>query len=133
MDVNIQTIQLIATLPIALFIWSILLLLSIFRTKPLDQAFTVSKYKDFLTKSYKEILLYEIEANARSYHINLIITERGSKRYASAIGRTTLALIIAIVLMMANKFITIEKVPMKVKVVTVLKMYNYPKQLPDKL
>lgn len=133
MDVNIQTIQLIATLPIALFIWSILLLLSIFRTKPLDQAFTVSKYKDFLTKSYKEILLYEIEANARSYAINLIITERGSKRYASAIGLTTLALIIAIVLMMANKFITIEKVPMKVKVVTVLKMYNYPKQLPDKL
>lgn len=133
MDVNIQTIQLIATLPIALFIWSILLLLSIFRTKPLDQAFTVSKYKDFLTKSYKEILLYEIEANARSYAINLIITERGSKRYASAIGLTTLALIIAIVLMMTNKFITIEKVPMKVKVVTVLKMYNYPKQLPDKL
>ncbi len=133
MDVNIQTIQLIATLPIALFIWSILLLLSIFRTKPLDQAFTVSKYKDFLTKSYKEILLYEIEANARSYVINLIITERGSKRYASAIGLTTLALIIAIVLMMTNKFITIEKVPMKVKVVTVLKMYNYPKQLPDKL
>ena len=133
MDVNIQTIQLIATLPIALFIWSILLLLSIFRTKPLDQAFTVSKYKDFLTKSYKEILLYEIEANARSYAINLIKSERGSKRYASAIGLTTLALIIAIVLMMTNKFITIEKVPMKVKVVTVLKMYNYPKQLPDKL
>ncbi|MEP7320423.1 MAG: hypothetical protein ABI761_00840 [Saprospiraceae bacterium] len=65
-DGDIQIIQSISTIPIALFIWSILLLLSIFRTKPLDQAFTVSKYKDLITKTFKEILLYEIEANVRS-------------------------------------------------------------------
>ncbi|MEP7319774.1 MAG: hypothetical protein ABI921_13560 [Panacibacter sp.] len=121
MDGNIQIIQFISIVPIAFFIWSILLLLSIFRTKPLDQAFTVSKYKDLLTKSYKEILLYEIEANARSYSINVIITEKGSKRYATAIRLATIALIISIVLMMANKFIIIEKVHAKAKQVTLLK------------
>jgi hypothetical protein len=85
MDGNIQVIQFISIVPIALFIWSILLLLSIFRTNPLDQAFTVSKYKDFMNKSYKEILLHEIEANAHSYTMNVKITEKGTKRYASAI------------------------------------------------
>jgi len=36
---------------------------------------------------------------------------------------------IAIVLMMANKFITIEKLPMKVKVVTVFKNSKPPLEL----
>lgn len=118
MDSNIQIIQFIS---IVFFIWSILLLLSIFSTKPLDQAFTVSKYKDLLTKTFKEILLYEIEANVRSYNINVIMTERGNKRYTTNIRMATIGLLISIVLMMANKFIAIEKVPMKVKVVTLLK------------
>lgn len=121
MDSNIQIIQFISIVPIVFFIWSILLLLSIFSTKPLDQAFTVSKYKDLLTKTFKEILLYEIEANVRSYNINVIMTERGNKRYTTNIRMATIGLLISIVLMMANKFIEIEKVPMKVKVVTLLK------------
>ncbi|MBC7510717.1 MAG: hypothetical protein H7320_18530 [Ferruginibacter sp.] len=121
MDSNIQIIQFISIVPIVFFIWSILLLLSIFSTKPLDQAFTVSKYKDLLTKTFKKILLYEIEANVRSYNINVIMTERGNKRYTTGIMMATIGLLISIVLMMANKFIAIEKVPMKVKVVTLLK------------
>ncbi|MEP7377899.1 MAG: hypothetical protein ABI675_31160 [Chitinophagaceae bacterium] len=124
MDGNIRIIQFLSIVPIAFFIWSILLLLSIFRTKPLDQAFTVSKYKDLLTKNFKEILLYEIEANARSYTRNVIITEKGSKRYATAIKLVTIALIISIILMMANKFITIEKEPRKTKVGISFKIYN---------
>ena len=71
--------------------------------------------------------MYEIEAKARSYSINVIITERGSRRYASAIGLITLVLVIAIVLLMANKFVTIEKMPMDVEVVTLLKIHNNPK------
>ena len=121
MDSNIQIIQFISIVPIVFFSWSILLLLSIFSTKPLDRAFTVSKYKDLLTKTFKEILLYEIKANVRSYNINVIMTERGNKRYTTGIRMATIGLLISIVLMMANKFIAIEKVPMKVKVVTLLK------------
>jgi hypothetical protein len=125
MDGNIQIIQFISIVPIVFFIWSILLLLSIFRTKPLDQAFIVSKYKDLITKTFKEVLLYEIEANAKSYNINIVITEKGNKRYATGVRLATIALLISIVLMMANKFIAIEKVPTKVKLATVFKV-NIP-------
>ena len=76
-DGTSQIIQFISIVPTAFFIYSILLMLSIFRTKPLDQAFNVTKYKDLLTKNYKEVLLSEIEANSHSYTLNKIITERG--------------------------------------------------------
>ncbi len=113
-----QIIQFILIVLIALFIWSILSLLSIFRTKPLDQAFSVSKYKDLITKTLKEILLYEIEANVHAYTNIKVITEKGNKRYANGVTLATIALFISIVVMMANKFITIEKEPTKVKVVS---------------
>ena len=93
-------------------------MLSIFRTKPLDQAFGVSKYKDLLNKSFKEILLYEIEANTRSYTLNAILTEKGNKRYARGVRLATIALLISIMLMMVNKFIAIEKKPAKVQLVS---------------
>ena len=120
LDSTNQIIQFILIVPIACFIWSILLLLSIFSTKPLDQAFSVAKYKDLLTKSFKEILLYEIEANSRSYTLNSVITRKGNRRYANSIKLATIALIFSIVLMMANKFISIEKKPTKVQVVSVV-------------
>ncbi len=43
-DNSVQVIQFIVIVPTALFIGSILLMLSIFITKPLDQAFSVIKY-----------------------------------------------------------------------------------------
>jgi hypothetical protein len=121
LDTTIQAIQFISIIPIACFIWSILSLLSIFITKPLDQAFSVSKYKDLLTKTFKEILLYEIEANAHSYTLNIKITEKGNKRYANGIRLATIALLISIVLMMVNKLIVIEKQPTKVQVVEIVR------------
>ncbi len=121
-DGTFPIIQFILIVPIAFFIWSILLMLSIFRTKPLDQAFSVTKYKELLAKTYKEILLYEIEANSRSYIINSIITEKGNKRYNTGVRMTTVALLISIVIMMATKFIIIEKAPTKVQVVNINKM-----------
>jgi hypothetical protein len=119
LDTTIQAIQFISIIPIACFIWSILSLLSIFITKPLDQAFSVSKYKDLLTKTFKEILLYEV--NAHSYTLNMKITEKGNKRYANGIRLATIALLISIVLMMVNKLIVIEKQPTKVQVVAIVR------------
>jgi len=118
LDNSFRVVQFVLIIPIALFIWAMLLLLSIFSTKPLDQAFTVSKYKDLISKTFREILLYEIEANSRSYKLNSKITEKGNKRYATGIRVATIALLISIVLMMANKFFKIEKVPTKVQVVS---------------
>jgi len=120
-DGTSKVIQFISILPIGCFIGAILLMLSLFRTKPLDQAFNVTKYTQLLEKTYKEILLYEIEANARSYAINKIVTERGSRRYSNGVGLTIAALLCSIVLLTVNKFITIEKVPTKVQVVNVKK------------
>ena len=116
---TLQVIQFISIVPIVLFIVAILLMLSIFRSKPLDQAFTVAKYKELLSKTYKEILLYEIEANARSYSKNHAMTQKASKRYTSGVRLTTIAILIAIVLLLSNKFIIIETAPAKVQVVNV--------------
>ena len=97
-------------------------MLSIFRTKPLDQAFNVTKYKDLQVKTYKEILLFEIDANTHSYTLNKIITEKGNMRYSRGVSLTIIALLFSIVLILVNKFIKIETVPTKVQVVKVKKM-----------
>lgn len=122
LDGTLQVIQFISIVPIAFFIAAILLMLSIFRTKPLDQAFVVTKYKELLGKTYKEILLYEIEANARSYSKNNLITERGNRRYTKGVSLTTIAILMAIILLLSNKFIAIENVPAKVQVVNMSKI-----------
>jgi hypothetical protein len=92
-------------------------MLNIFKTKPLDQAYNVGKYHELLTKTYKEILLSEIEANTNSYSKNKIITEKGNKDYTTAVRLTTIALLVSIVLLFTNQFFKIEKVPTKVQVV----------------
>jgi hypothetical protein len=122
LDATFQVIQIISIVPITLFIWAILLMLSIFRTEPLDQAFSVAKYHDLIDQPYKEILLYEIEANTHSYNMNKIMTERGNKRYSKGIKLTTIALLISIVVITANKLINIEKAPTKVQVVNMNKL-----------
>lgn len=116
LDNTLQIIQFISIIPIAFFISAILLMLSIFRTKPLDQAFSETKYKKLISKSYKEILFYEIEANTNSYSANKIITGKGNKRYAIGIRLTTIALLFSIILILGNKLIVIEITPVKTQI-----------------
>ncbi|MBL0103162.1 MAG: hypothetical protein IPP51_05050 [Bacteroidetes bacterium] len=116
-----QVLQLISIIPVALFIGSILLMLSIFRGKPLDQALSVSKYNVLLAKNYKEILLYEIEANKTSYLKNNSTTQYGNKRYSQGIGLTTIAILLSITLLLVSTFMEIEKAPTKVQVVSPVK------------
>jgi hypothetical protein len=110
-------IQLISVVPIMIFIWAILLMLNIFKTKPLDQAYNIDKYQVLSTKTYKEILLSEIDANTNSYNKNKIVTEKGNKNYVTAVRLTTIALLFSIVLLFTNQFFKIEKTPTKVHVV----------------
>lgn len=116
-----QILQYISIVPIGLFISSILLMLGIFRSKLLDQALSVTKYKELLGKSYKEILLYEIETNKTSYSKNMVITRTGNKRYMQGVGLTTIAILLSITLLLVNTFISIENKPTKVQVVTIPK------------
>jgi len=115
-------IQLISVIPITLFILAILLMLNIFKTKPLDQAYNAEKYQASLTKNFKEILLSEIEANTHSYNQNKIITLKGNKQYIIVVRLTTIALLFSIVLLFTNQFFKIEKVPTKVQVVNIKKL-----------
>lgn len=117
LDGTNQILQLFSILPIALFIGSILLMLSIFRSKPLDQALSVTKYEELLSKSYKEILLFEIEANKTSYLKNNRATLNANHRYMQGIGLTTIAIIISIIMLLLSTFLAIEKKPTKVQVV----------------
>ncbi len=117
LDGTNQILQFISILPIALFIGSILLMLSIFRGKALDQALSVTKYKDLLNKSYREILLFEIEANKGSYLKNNLVTFKANKRYMQGVGLTTIAIIISIIMLLLSTFLAIEKKPTKVQVV----------------
>lgn len=121
LDGSNEILQIISILPIAIFISSILLMLSIFRAKPLDQALSVSKYQDLLKSSYKNILLYEIEANKTSYIKNNKVTVKGNKRYMQGVGLTTIAMIMSILLLLISTFMAIEKAPTKVQVVSTVK------------
>ena len=118
-------IRFVSVIPIALFIWAILLLLNLFKTKPLDQAYNVEKYQELLTNTYKEILLSEIEANLQSYNKNKIITEKGNRNYVRAMKLITIALLFSIVLIFANQFFKIEKVPTKFLIVNINKATKY--------
>ena len=122
LDGSVQVIEYISIVPIVVFIGAILLLLSIFRTKPLDQAFIIEKYEELLKKSYRDILLFAIEANIRSYNYNKAISAKANKKYNSGVKLTTVAILISIVLLMANSFIKIENGPTKVQVVNINKM-----------
>jgi hypothetical protein len=121
LDGSNHVLQIISILPIALFISSILMMLSIFRGKPLDQALSVTKFTELLTKSYKEILLFEIEANTISYIKNNAFTLKGNKRYMQGVGLTTIAILISILLLLVSTFMAIEKGPTKVQVVNPVK------------
>lgn len=117
LDGSNEILQSVSIIPIAFFISSILLMLSIFRGRPLDQALSVSKFTELMAKTYKEILIYEIKANKISYIKNSKITNNGTKRYMQGIGLTTIAILISIMLLVTNTLIAIEKAPTKVQVV----------------
>ena len=118
-------IRFISVIPIALFIWAILLLLNLFMTKPLDQAYNVEKYKVLLTKTYQEILMSEIEANLQSYNRNKKITEKSNRNYIRAVKLITIALLFSIVLIFTNQFFKIEKVPTRFLVVNIKETTKY--------
>jgi hypothetical protein len=115
LDGSNHILQLISVLPISLFITSILLMLSIFRGKPLDQALSATKYEQLLTRTYKETLLYEIEANKDSYQLNNVVTQKGNKRYSQGVGLTTIAILISIILLFVSMLIAMERGPAKGK------------------
>lgn len=126
LDNSYEVIQFISIIPIALFIWAILLMLSILRSKPLGQAFSVDKYQELVNKKYKEILVYELGANTSAYRNNKIITEKENKKYNRGVQLTTLGILISIILLFTNIFVKPEKAATKVQIINQSKMTDEP-------
>jgi hypothetical protein len=111
---SLMIIRLISIIPILLFFYGLLLLLSIFRAQSLGQAFVMDEFEELVKKTYKDTLLYFIEANTRSYRQNKIIVERANKRYDTGIRLTIVATLFSIVLLLITTFGKIPRTPVKV-------------------
>jgi hypothetical protein len=117
LDKSSQVLQFISIIPIVIFITAIFLLLSIFKDNQLDQGINVEKFKSLENKTFKEVLLYEINANTIAYSNNKIKVTKVNKKYASGVRMTTIAIIFSIVILLVNKLIAYEKTPINVKVI----------------
>jgi hypothetical protein len=73
-----------------------------------------------MDKSYKDILLYEINANTNSYKKNSLLTEKGNRNYVRGVSLTTIAIFTSIILLLVSKFIAIEKSPAKIQIVNAI-------------
>ncbi len=112
-----STIQFLSIIPILIFIWAIFLMLSILRSKPLDQAFSVEKFQELANKPYDEILLYEIGANTCSFRDNKKIVEQKNSTYNNGVRLTTIGILISILLLLTNNFWKPEKEPLKIQII----------------
>ena len=109
----LPVIRVIAIVPIVLFFWGLLLLLSIFRAKSTGQAFIWDEYDNLLKSSYRETLLYFIKANTQTHERNKKIIFESHKKYDTGIKLTIVAMLISIVLLLISTFNKMPKTPFK--------------------
>lgn len=112
-------VQHLSVVPVALFVWAILLMLDIFRSRPLKQTFVVSKYAELANAPLSEVLAYEIGANTSFYTHNKPIAESANRKYNTGVVLTIVAIISSIILLLTNNFVKPDKAddPIKVELV----------------
>lgn len=99
------TINLLSIIPVGLFIYAVILLLGVIRSKPLDQGFSVDKFYDLANENnFEKVLLYEIGANKSSFKDNEIILEEANSDFNLGVRLTIISILISIGLLMTNKF-----------------------------
>ncbi len=117
MDDAYPIVQYLSLIPIGLFVWAIILMLGVLRTKLMYQFFAVDKFKDLVNTDYEKILLYEIGANNDSYRDNKPIDLEINKNYNFGVKLTTISIIISVGLLLANNFWQPEKPATKVQLI----------------
>lgn len=113
---SLMLIKYLSIIPVAVLICAIVLLISVLRTKSLDQGFHVDKFSELCNDTYENILLYEIGANKSSFIDNKEIIDRVTRRYNIAIKLTVIAIISSALLLFANKFFKPDKEDKIIKV-----------------
>ena len=106
---SVSLIKYLSVLPTGLIIWAVLLFLFIFRSAPLDQAFSHTEFQRLINETYEQILLYEIAANTQSFTSNSATTAKANNRYNLALVLTVIAVIVSAFLLMADKFVESPK------------------------
>lgn len=109
----------LSVIPICLFVWSLILFLGVFHTKPLHQGFSVNKFDELANKNLEEVLLFEIGANRSSFKDNEKVLHSANQYFNLGINLTIIGVLLSIALLLFNNFwkpVTVEE-PLKVEIV----------------
>lgn len=99
-------LQIIAIVPILLFLFSIIQMINILRSRLLDQGFNQDQFDKLVNKNYEEILLYEIGAKKDSIKDNQKITKKQNNRFNKGLITTVIAIFFSISLLLTNLILT---------------------------
>ena len=100
-----KIIQLLALIPIVIFLYSIILMINILRSRKLDQGFNQNQFDKLVNQDYEKILLYEIGAKKNSITDNQKITDKQNNRFNRGLIATVIAIIFSITLLLSNLII----------------------------
>ncbi|PCI18909.1 hypothetical protein COB64_04555 [Candidatus Wolfebacteria bacterium] len=116
---SFKWIQVASLIPIGLFVWVMLLMLGVLRSRPLFQAFSVDKYQQLVNKELQEVLVFELGANIDSFRDNDSITRGVSRKFDLGIRAVTFAILISTSLLLINAFFKPKKdiEPIKVELI----------------
>lgn len=99
-------INVLSIIPVGLFVYAVILLLGVIRSKPLDQGFSVDKFYDLANENnFEKVLLYEIGANKSSFKDNEVILDEANNDFNFGVKLTIISILISIGLLMTNKFV----------------------------
>ena len=97
-------IKIISIYPVLLMIYSLFILLKVFKPKGLDHGFNFEQFENLISKKHTEVLLFEIGANKSSFRDNNSIVAEQSKNFKKGVKYIMMSSISLILLKIINSF-----------------------------
>lgn len=95
-------IKILSIIPIIGFLYSMILMINILRSRPLDQGFNQYQFDQLVKQDYESILLYEIGAKKDSITDNQKITESQNRKFNRGLIITVISIFFSISLLILN-------------------------------
>jgi len=95
-------IQILAVIPIMIFLYSIIQMIMILRSDQLYHGFNQDQFDELIKQDYESMLLYDIGAKKDSITDNQDVTKKQNKRFNRGLKATVLAIFLSITLLAAN-------------------------------